>query len=196
MSNLDWTLASAVVQLGVYVMLIYETVQLFRWERKFRKDDTLGSFAEFVRYGFWTLTFLGLLILNQPFVLEKEPIAIDIVIHSNGDLEVISEPTEADVKASLGEFTVTGYCSCEKCCGDFADGITATGTVATEGRTVAADPNVLPYGTEIEIDGRKYVVEDCGSAIKGNQLDLYFDSHEAALQWGVQTKEVFRSEAS
>ncbi len=96
---------------------------------------------------------------------------------------------------SLGEFTITAYCACERCCGKSPDdplyGITATGTVATEGRTIAADPSVLPYGTVVYIDGQAYTVEDCGGGIKGQRLDIYFDSHEAALEWGVQEREVW-----
>lgn len=87
-------------------------------------------------------------------------------------------------------FTVTAYCPCKKCCGAYANGYTATGAKATQGVTVAADPAVLPMGTEIQIDGHTYTVQDTGGAIKGNRLDLYFDSHEDALQWGVQEKMV------
>lgn len=85
-------------------------------------------------------------------------------------------------------FTVTAYCPCEKCCGVFANGYTATGAKATQGVTVAADPNVLPMGTEIELDGHTYTVQDTGGDIAGNRLDLYFDSHEDALQWVVREK--------
>lgn len=85
-------------------------------------------------------------------------------------------------------FTVTAYCPCEKCCGAYANGYTATGAKATQGVTIAADPDVLPMGTEIELDGHTYTVQDTGGAIAGNRLDLYFDSHEDALQWGVREK--------
>lgn len=85
-------------------------------------------------------------------------------------------------------FTVTAYCPCEKCCGAYANGYTATGAKATQGVTIAADPDVLPMGTEIELDGHTYTVQDTGGAIAGNRLDLYFDSHEDALRWGVQEK--------
>lgn len=85
-------------------------------------------------------------------------------------------------------FTVTAYCPCEKCCGVYANGYTATGAKATQGVTVAADPAVLPMGTEIQIDGHTYTVQDTGGAIAGYRLDLYFDSHEDALQWGVREK--------
>lgn len=82
-------------------------------------------------------------------------------------------------------FTVTAYCPCEKCCGAYANGYTATGA---QGVTIAADPDVLPMGTEIELDGHTYTVQDTGGAIAGNRLDLYFDNHEDALQWGVREK--------
>ena len=85
--------------------------------------------------------------------------------------------------------TITAYCPCEKCCGK-TDGITATGTKATAGRTIAVDPNVIPYGSEVVIDGKTYISEDCGGAIKGNHIDMYFDTHEQALQWGVREKEI------
>lgn len=85
-------------------------------------------------------------------------------------------------------FTVTAYCPCEKCCGEYANGYTATGAKATQGVTIAADPDVLPMGTEIELDGHTYTVQDTGGDIAGNRLDLYFDSHDDALQWGVREK--------
>lgn len=93
---------------------------------------------------------------------------------------------------SLGMFVITAYCPCVRCCGK-SDGITATGTIATEGRTIAADPTVLPYGTKVIINGHEYTVEDCGGSIKGNKIDIFFNSHEDALQWGRQTLEVFVS---
>ena len=85
-------------------------------------------------------------------------------------------------------FTVTAYCPCEKCCGAYANGYTATGAKATQGVTIAADPDVLPMGTKIELDGHTYTVQDTGGAIAGYRLDLYFDSHEDALRWGVREK--------
>ena len=80
---------------------------------------------------------------------------------------------------------VTGYCHCELCCGKYADGITASGEPVTAGVTVAADPRVYPMGSCITIDGLgRRIVQDIGSAIKGNRLDVYFPSHEDALAFG------------
>lgn len=84
---------------------------------------------------------------------------------------------------------MTAYCHCVKCCGK-SNGITASGEKAVEGKTIAADTNKLPFGTQVMIDGNIYTVQDRGSAIKGNRIDIYFDTHEKALKFGRQTKEV------
>ncbi len=87
---------------------------------------------------------------------------------------------------------VTAYCPCEKCCGPNAVGLTASGKPVTHnaGRFVAADTTVLPFGSELQIPGyhgsTAVPVLDRGGAIKGNKLDVYFPSHEEALQWGRQ----------
>ncbi len=93
---------------------------------------------------------------------------------------------------SLGYFTCYAYCSCPSCCGQWSGGPTASGTMPEEGRTVAADWDVLPAGTEIYLDGIGWrTVEDTGSGITGDKLDLYMDSHEAALEFGVREVEVY-----
>lgn len=84
------------------------------------------------------------------------------------------------------EVEATAYCPCEKCCGK-SDGITVIGTKATAGRTIAVDPKQIPYGTEVVIDGHTYIAEDCGGAIKGNRIDIFFDRHEDALAFGRKT---------
>lgn len=109
--------------------------------------------------------------------------------------ETIEEPQEPE-RISLGEFRLTAYCACEICCGEWAlnrpNGIvyTASGTEAQAGRTIAVDPDVIPYGTTVYINDHAYVAEDCGGAIQDNSIDIYFDSHEAALQFGLQYAEV------
>lgn len=88
---------------------------------------------------------------------------------------------------------VTGYSPDNRSCGEFADGQTATlHSVWTNAmRLVAADPEVLPYGSMITVPGyaadQVVPVLDCGGAIKGARLDLLFPTHERALAWGVRT---------
>lgn len=100
--------------------------------------------------------------------------------------EVNSEKELIDsVEGKQQNITVeaTAYCPCVKCCGK-SDGITASGVKAVEGITIAADTKVFPMGTKIDIDGHIYTVQDTGGAIKGNRIDIYFNSHAEALKFG------------
>ena len=88
-----------------------------------------------------------------------------------------------------GKYIITAYCPCVKCCGK-SNGITASGAKAIEGVTIAMNKSI-PFGAKIYIDGvGERIVQDRGGAIKGNRIDLYFDSHQEALNFGRQTKEV------
>jgi 3D (Asp-Asp-Asp) domain-containing protein len=60
-----------------------------------------------------------------------------------------------------------------------------------QGRTIAVDPKVIPYGSRVEINGHVYVAEDCGGAIKNKRIDIYFDSHARCNQFGVQYADVY-----
>ena len=86
-------------------------------------------------------------------------------------------------------FTIYGYDACMSCCGK-TDGITATGTVATPGRTIAVDPKLIPLGSQVIFNGNTYIAEDTGGAIRGNKIDLFFKTHQEALNWGVRTMEI------
>lgn len=86
----------------------------------------------------------------------------------------------------LGEFKLTAYCTCEVCCEEWADGVTASGTEATVGRTIAVDPDVIPLGSTVYINGLDYLAEDIGGAIKGNRIDVLMPTHQDALDFGVQ----------
>lgn len=115
---------------------------------------------------------------------------------------VEQEETTTEVKKSkIQTFELTAYCPCEICCGEYAKNrptdengkpivYGSTGERLTSGYSIAVDPNVIPYGSEVIIDGKFYKAQDCGGAIKGNRIDVYFDNHQEALNFGRQTKEV------
>lgn len=119
--------------------------------------------------------------------------AKEVCVEFSEDLkpvEKIEQPEQPEQIERVEKYKITAYCPCAKCCGKFADGITSTGAVATAGRTIAVDPEVIPYGSIVVIDGNEYVAEDCGGAIKGNRIDMFFNTHAEALEYGVQNKQV------
>lgn len=79
----------------------------------------------------------------------------------------------------LGEFKITYYWPGE----DKYGTATSTGATATEGRTIAVDPNVIPYGTEVLIDGHVYVAEDCGGAVKDNVIDIFVEDERMEMYY-------------
>ena len=106
------------------------------------------------------------------------------------DIVVVEEKKPDRVLVSLGEYRISAYCPCEKCCLK-SDGITASGTQATAGRTAAM--NGVPFGTKIVIDGHEYTVEDRGGGLGSKIIDIYFDTHEEALNSGLWVmREVFQ----
>ena len=91
----------------------------------------------------------------------------------------------------LGNFKLTFYCGCPICSEQWGTQ-TATGVTATEGRTIAVDPKVIPYGTKVHIDGfGDFIAEDCGGAIKGNRIDIFVSDHQRCNNLGVQYAAVY-----
>lgn len=110
-----------------------------------------------------------------------------VTVEKEVPVAVTSEPFKY-----VGDFKVTAYCSCVKCCGKYAldrpvvNGkevvYTANESIATEGITCAVDPDVIPLGSEIYIEGVGVrIAQDTGSAVDGNVIDVYYDSHKEAL---------------
>ncbi len=181
----------------------------------------MNKLKDWLRYNAIYFVFgfaLGLFcLLVQPttpsgtITLEPLPVEdIDFLPPAPPDPEALVEMIEATPLEApeielidWGEFKVTAYCSCVKCCDiwsaehpsrlgtDFQQ-LTSSGTVPVANHTVAADTDVFPYGTQIVIDGRMYTVEDTGGAMQGKTLDIYFDSHELAVEHGVQYKQIFQ----
>lgn len=87
----------------------------------------------------------------------------------------------------LGTFTLTGYCNCAQCCGT-AGNLTASGTWPTSSHTVAMGG--VPFGTKLLINGEVYTVEDRGTPY--GHVDIYFDSHSEALNFGLQYADVYQ----
>ena len=87
-------------------------------------------------------------------------------------------------KEYIGTFKITAYSAS-------SSARTASGTTCEAGRTIAA-PSRFDFGTKLMFNGNVYTVEDRGSAIVNNVLDLYVDSESEAVKWGVRYLEVYK----
>ncbi|HET6247340.1 MAG TPA: 3D domain-containing protein [Tepidisphaeraceae bacterium] len=91
---------------------------------------------------------------------------------------------------------VTAYCSCKKCCGPNAKGLTSSGRPITYngGHFIAADLKLLPYGTRVIIPGynnnKAVEVIDRGGAIRGYHIDIFMPTHQQAVDWGKKRLQV------
>ena len=134
-------------------------------------------------------------ILDRDLEIEIQQILIDMqddIIQNHID----TREQESEGQEYIGEFEITYYTagkeSTGKSPGHPAYGITRSGTMVEEGRTIATDWDVLPVGSEVYIEGLGYrTVEDTGGLIKGNSIDVYVEDVEVALQGGRHTADVW-----
>lgn len=135
---------------------------------------------------------------------------VDEVYHREAVNEIVEKGTLNYLITSRGEVTRykrvltvqataydAGYASTGKNPGDPYYGITSSGTRVRPG-VVAVDPKVIPIGSKLYIeslDGKTSyglaVAEDTGGAIKGNRIDIYYESRSEALRFGRKTLRVY-----
>ena len=111
--------------------------------------------------------------------------------------KLISTEELANRVRVLEDCRITYYCPCAKCCGQWADGITATGEPFRPWETLAVDPEVIPLGSRVCLvweDGRELWCRAVDTGVTGTHVDLGVRSHEEALALGVGTVTVFWEE--
>jgi 3D (Asp-Asp-Asp) domain-containing protein len=148
----------------------------------------------YIAFAYVTLVSFGT-ILELSLEREVEIVTVTKEVEKEVVRETIVETiVEPDGIKYAGTFTCTAYdlSGCGKAPDDPWYGITAGGTTATEGRTIAADWSVLPKGTVVYIEGVGVrTVEDVGGAIKGYDIDVFIPDHTQAMVFGVQKLEVW-----
>ena len=90
----------------------------------------------------------------------------------------------------MGEFKLTAYCPCEECSEGYGRKCAMQGKTACSEHTIAVDTSVINLGTKVKIGGKTYTAEDVGSAIKGDHIDIFFDTHTEVEEFGIQYKDV------
>lgn len=130
--------------------------------------------------------------VNGPRAQETPSAAFQGPSGTLSETETVPE-SDPELEPEWIEAVATAYCPCERCCGSWAlnrpDGIvyTASGAIAEEDVTIAADWSVYSPGTILYIEGiGERTVQDRGGAISGQKIDVFFNSHEDALRFGRQ----------
>lgn len=129
----------------------------------------------------------------------KKIITVLILIVCICSLSITAQEERIVVVESIGEYTVTAYCSCEKCCGKWAakQGETVTGAYGIPLESGVSIASPLPKNTVVYIEGvGRLVVHDKTSKWVAEKyhdriIDIYFDSHEKAVEFAKQHKEVY-----
>ena len=127
--------------------------------------------------------------LTEKFNLlnEKDLLSNKIVKLQETITKLQEELEEQPQWTSLGTFKITAYgIDCLGC-----TGITKSGTIPQVGRTIAVDPTVIPLGSKVMIDENVYVAEDTGGAIQGKIIDLFYNTEQESVGYGVQYHEVY-----
>lgn len=120
---------------------------------------------------------------------QSKIVTSDFEVGPGVQAKTIPLSAQSQVGKPLGIFKTTGYCNCSIC--SSGHNLTYSGTVPKADHTISADINVLPIGTKVLINGTIYTVEDIGGSVTGNKIDIYYDSHNAALSHGLQSAEVY-----
>ncbi len=111
---------------------------------------------------------------------------LGVLVASRGDTVRYTKHMSMNATAYSAHYASTG-----KNPGDAGFGVTATGMQAVYG-VVAVDPTIIPLWTKVYVEGYGYAVAgDTGSAIRGNRIDLCFDTHEEAVSFGRRMVNVY-----
>lgn len=125
----------------------------------------------------------GLKLRRLGETIEKE------YVYIASEPEIVKFYPDSDYMTFSGRYTITYYCPCKQCCGNYANDrpqvngknvvSTASGDWAQEGVTVAVDPTFIPLGTKLYIEGIGVrVAQDTG--VRGKVIDIYFNDHTTA----------------
>lgn len=139
-----------------------------------------------------------LVYVNQELITTKEDLQFEVekshALSENlgsimGELDELNEmlnvvKSEEYNVAYLGEFTYTYYCDerYPHICG-YGIGQTASGAQTEVGTTIAVDPNIIPLGSMVYVEGIGLrIAQDTGGAIKGNKIDILLPTHDECFE--------------
>jgi 3D (Asp-Asp-Asp) domain-containing protein len=140
-----------------------------------------------------TLTVANILLLGSVlgFDIEFAPREVPLLITTVGQEQFTAAAQKNnDDGWRTVRMRVTAYCPCRKCCGKHSDGLTASSHRIRRGEKFVAADKKYDFKTKFIVpgynQGRAVEVLDRGGAIRGNRLDVFFNSHKEAMEWGLK----------
>jgi 3D (Asp-Asp-Asp) domain-containing protein len=171
----------------IKIILLWESVKTMKIRHYIKKKATLKRVLMFAAT--ILLTIVGSTVgekYNKPITpinytqqLTQQRLVINNDVRRASNMKHIS--LDGAKKMTVG---ATAYCG---------DTITSTGVRPIEGTCIAVDPKVIPYGTKVYIPAfnRVFIAQDCGSAIKGNRIDIFMNDYNRCMQWGYRDIEIY-----
>lgn len=159
-------LFSLILFLSGYLIGIKNGVKVVIIDQKILKNDSVVL-----------NTSLDLNHINRNLSISDDTVENDVNIIKAETLSETLENASNDELKYLGEFLITGYCDCPICQEEWV-GTTALGVAPTAEWTIAVDPDIIPLGSYVWIDGHRYRAEDVGGAIQENHIDVFMPTHE------------------
>ena len=87
-----------------------------------------------------------------------------------------------------GTMKCTAFCPCEECSEGYGRKCALEGRTCKSEHTIAVDPDVIDLSSKVKIGNKIYVAEDTGGQVVGDTIDIFFDTHEEVVEFGVKHK--------
>lgn len=170
--RIRWDRVTLLVVLFVSIVgsITFGIIKILDIQKQNRKSIKVDLTVDNLHYELNGDEYLKYVKYNELPEVETLPLVITTPIE-----EVVEEEPKL---IDLGEFRLTGYCNCEICCGVWAGGPCYNGEMPESEWTIAVDTDVIPLNSYVIINGHKYKACDTGSAIIGNRIDIYCDTHQ------------------
>jgi len=176
------------------VLLGYRVIQTVDHDLEQGRTVTVQTGENGIREDIYRLTYHDGVLASEELISQevvKEPVP-QIIAMGTKILYYTAETPAGSIRyRKVLELEATAYYPGPESTGKWADGTTYTGAPAGYG-VVAVDPSVIPLGTRMYIPGYGIAVAaDIGGAIKGNIIDLCFDTYREAVHFGRRIVKVY-----
>jgi 3D (Asp-Asp-Asp) domain-containing protein len=177
-----------------HVLLGYKVIQRIDRDLEKGKTVTVQAGRNGTREDVYKLTYHNGVLVSEELISQEvieDPVSQVVAVGTKILFYTTDTPAGPIRYRQVLDLEATAYYPGPESTGKWADGITYTGAQAGYG-VVAVDPSLIPLGTRLYIPGYGIAVAaDIGGAIKGNIVDLCFDTYREAVHFGRRRVKVY-----